>query len=583
MTLIPPAGSTFSPGQRFDVRLQADEIRGKPQRYSVLINGRDVTRELFGAADFQTFPLLDADGRPTAPVGGGITRRDWSFNQPGTYRMSATLTDSDGSVLSAEVNVEVLPIAPEPRAAKNIILFIGDGMGVAQRTAARILSKGLTAGRFNGRLEMDTFEANGFVMTPSRDSLVTDSSPSAAAYATGNKGDNSGHGVFSDNTGPGGGRATPRNNAAAAVMIQSGLVPTFVDNPRVENIAELLRRTRRMSIGLVSTFSLTDSTPGAFSSHTYGRYFNSQIAEQVFSSSPEVLLGAGTRYFVPNGNPLLGNFASQRNDARNIVEEFKQRGYTLVSTAAELRSVKEPGKLLGLFHPAQMASRLDRMESRRGNANARTAVGQFPDQPDLELMVEKALDVLSRNRDGFFLMVEAANIDRSLHRHDPVRAIYDTIELDRAVGVAKRWARSRNDTLIVVTGDHETAGLVLPGVVENGRLVSRFEAGSVGFTNYEDRDGDGFPDVPNASRGLALDFGTFGRAEPNPPDALPRDLSDLNPDASREPVPTYGEHTATDIFIAASGPGSRLFTSVMDNTEVFFKMLQALAWKSSGR
>src|SRR5688572_30801822 len=140
LTLIPPAGSTFSPGQRFDVRLQADEIRGKPQRYAVLINGRDVTRDLFGAAAFQTFPLLDANGQPTAVIGGGITRRDWSFNQPGTYKMSATLTDSDGSVLSAEVSVEVLPVVPEPRPAKNIILFIGDGMGVAQRTAARILS-----------------------------------------------------------------------------------------------------------------------------------------------------------------------------------------------------------------------------------------------------------------------------------------------------------------------------------------------------------------------------------------------------------------------------------------------------------
>ena len=157
-----------------------------------------------------------------------------------------------------------------------------------------------------------------------------------------------------------------------------------------------------MSIGLVSTFSMTDSTPGAFSSHTYGRYFNSQIAEQVFSSSPDVLLGAGTRYFVPNGDPLLKNFASQRNDTRNIVGEFKQKGYTVVSTATELRSVKDPAKLLGLFHPAQMASRLDRIEFRRGNAASRTVVGQFPDQPDLESMVEKPLMCSRGIAMGFF-------------------------------------------------------------------------------------------------------------------------------------------------------------------------------------
>ncbi len=137
-------------------------------------------------------------------------------------------------------------------------------------------------------------------MTSSLDALVTDSSPGAWAWATGNKSVNNWHGVFPDNNSPVTGLAATldRNREAAA---------PFLDNPRVENIAEFLQRTRRMSTGVVSTVAVTDSTPGAFSSHSI-RYAQTAIAEQMLSAGHSVILGGGGRYFLPQGIPFWPTF-----------------------------------------------------------------------------------------------------------------------------------------------------------------------------------------------------------------------------------------------------------------------------------
>jgi alkaline phosphatase len=354
------------------------------------------------------------------------------------------------------------------------------------------------------------------------------------------------------------------------------LTRLFFDNPRVENIAELLQRTRGMATGVVSTVSVADSTPASFSSHSFSRFAQAAIAEQMISSSGHaVILGAGARFFVPAGNSLLGNIPTGRADTRNLVEESRKAGYAFVSSAIELQQVGRPQKLLGLFHPADMAGRFDRMMARKGNAGSIEAVRNFPDQPDLELMTQRAIEILSQYSSGFFLMVEAGSIDREYHRLDPYRAIFETIELDNAIAVARSWARQQgNDTLIIVTSDHETAGLALTGVLENGRINGR------AFPTYTDTDRDGFPDDPLPSRGLLFDFAsTFRPADGNHYYEAPRNLMDLNPGSDlAAPPPQAAGHTATDVFIAASGPGSHLFGGVMDNTEVFFRMLRAAGY-----
>jgi alkaline phosphatase len=580
LRIIPPTGAIFVPGQRFDVRLEADELQGPPRQFSIEINGRDEKRELFGNEEFTTFPPptpITRGARPRPGVNGGVTRRNWSFERPGKYEITATLTQADGQKLTAKSTIEIQAIQPiATTRAKNIILFVGDGMGPAQRTAARVASKGMENGKAKGLLEMDQMETFGIVMTSSLDALVTDSSPGAGAWSTGNKSDNNWHGVY------------PDNNNTVAVALPTTLdrnpemVPPFMDNPRVENIAEYLQRTHRMSTGVVTTVAVTDSTPGAFSSHAH-RYAQTAIAEQMLSSGHSVILGGGARYFLPEKSPILKNIPSSRVDKKNVVEDFKKAGYTFAATSTELKAAARSDKILGLFHGTDMASRYDRMRALQGINAAKEAVGDFKDQPTLEFMTQVALNVLSRDSDGFFLMVEGGSIDRELHRLDPARALYETIELDKSIGVARAWAaeRGNEDTLILVTSDHETAGLAIIGVNENGRPSGR------AFPTYEDKNFDGFPDSLRPDLAMTFDYASV-IIIPNSPDPrripryydLPRNLLDLNPTTTLEP-PAGGlsNHSAVDVPIGARGPGASLFNGTMDNTEIFFRMLRALKEK----
>jgi alkaline phosphatase len=574
LRVIPPQGSTFAPGQHFDVRVEGDDLRGKPQQFTLEVNGRDSRRDIFGNEEFTTYPA-PATGRGSAPsntLNGGITRRNWSIERPGKYEFKATLTTADGTKLISISTIEVENLQPINNRARNVILFVGDGMGNAIRTAARYVSKGLEGGRAKGLLEMDQLDTVGLVMTPSLDALVTDSSPGAGAWATGNKSVNNWHGVFPDN-----------NNPVTAIAVtldrNRDAAKPFLDNPRVENIAEFLQRTRKMSTGVVSTVAVTDSTPGAFSSHSI-RYAQTSIAEQMLSAGHSVILGGGAKYFVPQGNSLLANVPSARSDGRNLVDEFKKAGFMFVSNASDLEHAGRAEKLLGLFHGGEMSSRYDRIRAKQGISSGKEAVGQFQDQPTLELMTRQALNVLGKNSNGFFLMIEGGSIDRELHRMDPNRAIDELIELDKAIGIARAWVadRDRDDTLILVTADHETGGLALTGVNENGRPSLR------SFPIYEDKNFDGFPDNFQPELAITFDFAsTFNPPKESKVYDLPRNLRELNPTTSIPPGQVGGAgaagHSAVDVPIGAKGPGANLFSGVMDNTEIFFRILRALGEK----
>jgi alkaline phosphatase len=570
LRVIPPTGATFAPGQRFDVRIEGDDLRGMPGSFTFEVNGRDQKREIFPSEEFKTYPAppVGRGATPASTVNGGVTRRNWALDRPGKYELNATLTTIDGKKLTATSTIEVETIQPISNRARNVILFVGDGMGGTIRTAARILSKGVEGGKSRGLLEMDQMETMGLVMTSSLDALVTDSSPGASAWATGNKSINNWHGVFPDNNSPIVALASTLDRSRQAAL-------PFMDNPRVENLAEYLQRTRRMSTGVVSTVSVVDSTPGAFSGHGI-RYGQVALAEQMVSAGHSVILGGGAKYFLPEGHPLLKNVPSARTDGRNLVDEFREAGFQFVSTAAELEHAARYDKLLGFFHGSDMASRYDRMRAKTGNSAAKEAVGQFPDQPTLELMTRQALNVLGKNNNGFFLMIEAGSIDRELHRMDPNRAVDELIELDKAIGVARAWVadRDRDDTLIILTSDHETSGLAITGVNEDGRPSIR------SFPTYEDKNFDGFPDDFRPDLAVTFDFSsTFNPPKDSRVYDLPRNVRELNPTTSIPPgqvaAPVAG-HSAVDVYINAKGPGATLFTGVQDNTEIFFKILRAL-------
>src|SRR5262249_17855591 len=141
---------------------------------------------------------------------------------------------------------------------------------------------------------------------------------------------------------------------------------------------------------------------------------------------------------------------SRRKDNRDLFKEFEAKGYQVVTTRAELHAAGSPDKLLGLFHLGNMNVYLDKPVFKKTEV-----LKQFTDQPMLWEMSEKALGLLEKNANGFFLMVEGGLIDKQAHPLDWQRAIWDTIELDKAVGVAKKWALAHGDnTLIIVVADH---------------------------------------------------------------------------------------------------------------------------------
>ncbi|MGH9373016.1 MAG: alkaline phosphatase, partial [Vicinamibacterales bacterium] len=292
LRIMPPDGGVLASGQRFDIRVEAtSDTSDPPHGLRVLVNGRDITaRNLLepgaggergaggtGANGVDVLPRLRA-----APAFRNTTSfllRGYSMTAAGPLVIDART--EDGATATSKLTVENWSSPGRGARARNIILLLGDGMGVAHRTAARIVSRGFHNGKAAGRLAMDTMEVTGMVMTGSLNSVITDSSPGMACYATGQKNSNNQEGVFPDNT------------------------PDPFDNPRIEYVGELLRRTRGagFNVGIVTTADVTDSTPAANAAHTSDRHAGEGIAAQFFdertTNGVTVLMGGGSRHFMP--------------------------------------------------------------------------------------------------------------------------------------------------------------------------------------------------------------------------------------------------------------------------------------------
>jgi len=154
---------------------------------------------------------------------------------------------------------------------------------------------------------------------------------------------------------------------------------------------------------------------------------------------------------------------SKRKDDKDYIKLFQDAGYKLATDKSELEKAVGSDKILGLFHPGNMDYALDRMQLKKGT------VDKFPNQPGLVEMTKVALDNLSRNPEGFFLMVEGACIDKASHPLDMERAVFDTIEFVQADALAREFQAKNSDTLIVVTGDHMHGVSIVGTIGKQGR------------------------------------------------------------------------------------------------------------------
>ncbi|MBK1866178.1 alkaline phosphatase [Aestuariivirga sp. YIM B02566] len=545
-TVYPIDRATILAGSPFDFKVEFAGVV-KPEDVKVTVNGQDY-KAIFGKEPVFTEKEEKADA--SAVIIRGVT-----IAEPGSYTIEAT-AGSD----TKKVVWDVYGTTAAPK-AKNIIFLLGDGLSVAHRTGARIMSKGVTEGKANGRLNMDELDRMAFIGTSSVDSIAVDSANSMSAYMTGHKGSVNALGVYADRT------------------------PATLDDPRVETIAEALRRQTKKSIGVVSTAEIEDATPAAVVSHTRRRADKADIVEMFYGVKPDVILGGGSAYFLPQATA-----GSKRKDDKDYIQLFKDAGYALATDKTELATAAASNQpnLLGLFHTGNMDTTLDREFLKKGT------VEKFPNQPGLVEMTKTALERLSKNPEGFFLMVEGASIDKMSHPLDWDRAVIETIEFDKAVGIAREFAAKNPDTLIIATGDH-THGFSIIGTIDDDKPGTdmREKVGTydkAGYPNYKDENGDGYPDRVDVTKRLAMFANNFPdyyeTFRPHLDGPFVPAVQDENKhyiaNAAYKDVPgavlrtgnlpkdgDSGVHAVDDIVLQAQGPGSEAFKGYMEESDVY--------------
>jgi alkaline phosphatase len=555
-TVYPVDRAEILAGAQFDLKVEFDHTLAQ-RDVAITVNGTDHGAVFGKAAQF----IEKEDGKDQS----ALILRDVALAKPGRYTIRVTTPAG-----SREVNWTVYETAA--RKAKNVVLLIGDGLSPAHRTAARLLSKGIAEGRAYGKLAMDDMPQMALVSTAGIDSIITDSANAASAYATGHKTSVNAMGVYADRS------ADP------------------FDDPKVETIASLAKRRNGMAVGIVSNTEIQDATPAAMVAHTRRRAAYDQIVEQYFAAQPDVLMGGGLANFLPQGTP-----GAKRRDQTDFVTKFKNAGYAYVTNGTELKAVPQDTKrLLGLFNLGNMDGVLDRKFLKAGS------VKRFADQPDLTEMTAQALDVLSQNPNGFFLMVESGMIDKYTHLLDMERAVYDTIMFDNVVQLVKDWAKARgDDTLILVLADH-THPVSIVGTIDDDMTtepnvpmrerVRIYE--KAGFPNYPAPDAEGYPSRVDVSRRLAMfsaglpdHYETFRPRldNPNEPTTAGKEPGTFDANERYKNLPgavlRFGNlprlanasvHSGEDVVLTASGPGSEAVRGQMDNTEVFRVMAEAL-------
>jgi len=291
---------------------------------------------------------------------------------------------------------------------KFIFIFLADGAGINHLEITRMYNQHIHSKGFNITDRIFNEGSLGFLTTHSADSLNSDSTAAATALANGCKAKN-------------------------------GVVGICADGMKSASVLEVARG-EGMKVGIVTTATVYDATPAAFSTHVMSRKYYDKICDAYLSLEPDVLLGGGRDRFLPKG--IAG---SRRKDDKDVIQLFKEKGYTYVSDKKGLMEVKG-SKVLGLFSLGDMSLEMDRNKDQ---------------EPSVFDMTQAALRIFQRNREnGFVLLVETENVDNAAHRSDVASLIHALREFDRAVGLAYDfYLQHPRETLILVTSDHETGGL----------------------------------------------------------------------------------------------------------------------------
>lgn len=430
---------------------------------------------------------------------------------------------------------------------KNIVIIFADGVAATQWDFGRYSSNVLRRQPF---VTTDLFREKGIglLISSPHGVYVTDSAAAGSAMATGNK-------------------------------VENGILSMTPDGKPVRTVMQAAK-AKGKRIGLISTATIYDATPAAFSMNAKSRRDSQALVDKYLSLEPDVLLGGGADFFLPAGSP-----GGKRKDGKNIVAAFRSKGWQVVNTTAELKAATG-AKLLGLFADEDMDFE---MESDRVK------------EPTMAEMTAGALKALSQaNPNGFVLLVENENTDTAGHANDAASLMHALWAIDDAVKVALEFQRNSPDTLVIVTGDHETGGFSPTYALKDLSSLSsknRFYFGdaqlkmlapiTMSFTTAAEKLGK----KPSAEALDALVAKHF------PGFKLDADLRELI--LKQKPLERShayvvqnvlgrmvarqtgiywgtGGHTSEPVLVGAVGPGSDLFRGYQDNTDFGRNLLRLI-------
>ena len=483
-------------------------------------------------------------------------------NQPQPLNRAAIVPAQaeDAYFVSAKAAVEARADGKSVPQAKNIILFVGDGMGISTVTAARIYAgqeKGVDGESY--RLAMEKLPQMALSKTYSHDFQVSDSAATATAMVAGLKSRSGTLGVSSD---------AIREDCDSA------------QGNGTDNLFEIAERAG-LATGIVSTARITHATPASTYAESPSRGWedNSDIPPNVAQCKDiatqlidwpagdgfEIVLGGGRQHFLPTdiSDPEEPKRGGQRSDGRNLVDEWQAKSseheFIWNSEQFAAADFSTNTRVLGLFERSHMQYELDRPEDAAG-------------EPSIAEMTAAAITRLSQDEDGYILMVEGGRIDHGHHGTNAARALVDAVAFDDAVAKAAEMT-SPEDTLIIVTADHSHT-LTISGYPHRGNAILGKVAYGPGVT-AKSEDGK-----PYTTLGYANGPGACKLIEEGEYDCTRADLTGVDTKAAdfqQQALVYLGSetHGGEDVAVFASGPGSELLNGVIEQHEIFHVMGRA--------
>jgi alkaline phosphatase len=426
---------------------------------------------------------------------------------------------------------------------KNVIVLMGDGFSAGHVAATRWYK--------GSNLALDEMVC-GAIRTYTAESIITDSAPAATAFACGIKTSDKFLGVMPDN-----------------------VTISFVDKPSEEQkmkpIASVLEGAKLVgkSTGLIATSQIQHASPAGYSSHWPDRGNYNEIAEQMVYQNVDVVFGGGKKYLLPESEE------GTRTDGENLVDVLKGKGYDFIETRDELISQKK-SKVWGMFAPKDMSYEMDRETF-------------HPEQPSLAEMTEKAIELLSQNKKGFFLFVEGSKIDWASHANDPIGVISDMLAYDDAVRVALEFAARDKRTLVMGFADHGNGGMTI-GSRDTDNTYSKMKPEEL-VTNLRKAKltGEGIEQMIGAEKtpekikevveeyyGISdLSEEEIARIQTSKLE-LNYELGPMMSKRSRIGWTTFG-HTGEDLFLFAYGPNRPI--GMLENTEIAYITAENLGFE----